>query len=831
MSSAPVRVRGGPGGGDVAAHGVRIVDTPASRVHHPGDLVGVVLAAVGIAAVLVLAVYAQGTTTGLASDVQGIGSVVRRILGIPFAVLEGLITLIAPIAVLTELLMRRLVRQAFEAVGAAVVAIAVGLMSVWLMNRYGIEELRDSFSVRVDGEWVVTVPVLLSGTAALITAAGSRGRRRTVGWSWNLLWVGLGVALITGLITLPGALLTVLLGRITGLAARYVSGVESERAYGSALVDGVRRAGFDPTSLIRVRDIATEHPDGVAGLAGDLAAVALTRHGDNRVYAMTDAGGRRLDVVVFDGDRQVVGMLTRFWRSLRLRGIDGRAVVSLRQAAERAALLSYAASAAGVSTPRLLGMAESEDSMLLIQEHPTGVVPLADLPVEQLTDEVLDAVWDELRAAHSSGLAHRALTADAVLLDVQDPVAPRAMLTGWDQGDVASSELARRLDISHLLALLALRVGADRAVAAASRDLPDSELTAIGPLLQTIALPRATREESRSHKGVLAELREALLERIPEADVQPERLVRFGARTVLMIALTIVAAVVVITTISFPEIAEAFTSAEPWWAAVAFGLGLVTFVGSALALVAFAPVRLSLWRTTLVQTAAAFVSLVAPAGVGPAALNLRMLTRRGVANPLAVASVGLVQVSQFLTTLALLLVLSLLSGSQSALRMPSRTVLVVTALIAIAAASTLLIPPVRAWVAARTVPLWRQTWPRLVRMLGQPKRFAVAIIGNLIMTLGYLGAFYACLAAFGRELSLIDLALIYLVGNATGALVPSPGGLGPVELALIGGLTTTGNVPGAIATSVVVLFRALTFWARIPLGWIAMRNLQKTGEL
>src|SRR5690606_955979 len=176
-----------------------------------------------------------------------IGSVVRRILGFPFAVLEGLITLIAPIAVLTELLLRRLVRQAFEAVGAAVVAIVLGLVSVWLMNRYGIEELRDSFSVRVDGEWIITVPVLLSGTAALITTAGSRNRRRTVGWSWNLLWVGLGVALITGLITLPGALLTVLLGRITGLAARYVSGVESERAYGSALVDGVRRAGFDPT--------------------------------------------------------------------------------------------------------------------------------------------------------------------------------------------------------------------------------------------------------------------------------------------------------------------------------------------------------------------------------------------------------------------------------------------------------------------------------------------------------------------------------------------------------------------------------------------------------
>ena len=43
--------------------------------------------------------------------------------------------------------------------------------------------------------------------------------------------------------------------------------------------------------------------------------------------------------VALDGDRQVIGALSRLWRSLRLRGIEGRSFVSLRQAAERAALL------------------------------------------------------------------------------------------------------------------------------------------------------------------------------------------------------------------------------------------------------------------------------------------------------------------------------------------------------------------------------------------------------------------------------------------------------------------------------------------------------------
>lgn len=830
---------------DALDHGVRIVDTPAVRVHHPADLVGAILSLLGIALLLVLAVYAHSTTTGLTQDVQGFAVVVRRILVVPVTVLEGIVTFIAPVAVLTELVLRRLVRQAFEAVGAAVVGILAALATTWLITTFGVLDLRSAFAVWTGGQWLVTVPALLTGTAALLTAAGTRGSRRTVAWSWNLLWLALGVALITGLVTLPGALTTVLLGRTTGLALRYVFGVQSERAYGAALVEGIRRAGFVPVRLVRVRDVATADPGGNGTVAPDLAAVAITRYGDNRVYALTTTDGARYDAVVLDGDRQVVGMLARFWRSLRLRGIEGRAVVSLRQAAERAALLSYAAWSAGVCTPRLLGIAESEDSMILVQEHAHSAVPLRDVPTEDLTDDVVDAIWEQLRLAHAAGLAHRALTGDVILLDPSggacegspgadehDPDAPAVLLIGWEYGDVASSDLAQRLDVSQLLTVLALRVGAERAVASAARMLADEELAAIGPLLQGIALPRATRELVRENRGILVELREALLARLPQAPVEPERLVRFGARTVLMIALGIAAAVVIVTSLNFAEIADAVQAASPWWAVLTFVLGMVTFLGPALALVAFSPVRLRLRRVTLVQCAAAFAALVAPAGIGPAALNLRMLTRRGVANTLAVASVGLVQLSQFVTTLVLLLVLSLVSGTQIPLGMPSTAVLVAVGVAALAVTAALLVPPLRQWLAGRILPVWRTTWPRLIQLLGQPKRFAVAIAGNLIMTLGYLGAFYASLAAFGREMSLIDLAVIYLIGNAAGAIVPTPGGLGPVELALIAGLSApTGGVPLAIATSVVILFRALTFWARVPFGWVAMRTLQRSGEL
>lgn len=826
-------------------HGVRIIDTPATRVHHPADAVGAVLSLLGIALVVVLSAYAHGTTRGIAEDVREVADVVRNLIILPVAVLEWVVTVLAPIAVLTELLWRRLIRQAAGAVLGAILAFFSTQLAIWLIERWAIVALRNEFSVWVDGDWAVTIPPLLSAVAGMLTASGTRSQRRTAGWSWNFLWLVLGVAMITGLITLPGALLTVLIGRASGLALRYAFGVQSERAYGRALVEGIRRAGFEPKRLIRVRDVGVDGND-TGELATDLAAIAITRAGDNRVYAMTTADGERLDVVALDGDRQVVGVLTRLWRSMRLRGIEGRAVVSLRQAAERAALLSYAAWSAGVCTPRLLGIAEAEDSMLLIQQHARGAVPVRDMPPEALTDDVLDAIWKQLAIAHAAGLTHRAITSDVVLVNMQpdacppdapasahhEPGTPVVLLTGWENGDVASSELARRMDVATLLTVLALKVGPERAVASAVRTIPD-DLATIGPLLQPIAFPRATREEARENRHIMDELREALLARLPRAVVEPERLVRFGARSVLMILLGIAAAVAVITSLNLEKVLDAVGRASPIWALVAFLLGLVTFLGSALAMVAFAPVKLSIWRTTLVQAAAAYLSLAAPAAVGPAALNMRMLSRRGVSNALSVASVGLVQLAQFVTTIVLLIVLSVASGTDALSNaLPSRAVVIAVVVVTLAIAAVMLVPRARQWARERVVPVWQTTWPRLVQLVGQPRRFAVAVGGSLLMTLGYLGAFWASLEAFVQadQLSLVDVAIVYLLGNAVGAMVPVPGGLGTVETALSLGLAGAG-IPIAIATPAVLVFRLVTFWARIPIGWVAMRALQRRGDL
>jgi uncharacterized membrane protein YbhN (UPF0104 family) len=822
---------------------VRVVDTPEERVRHPRALVWMIGCAVGVAGVMVLSVVAHGTTEGVTEDVRSFNDLLATILFVPVAVLQGLVSLFAPVAVMIELGVRRLGRQIVESIVAGVVGLLLGVLTTLLVNHLGSDELVRGMSVWERGTgYVLAIPEYAVAVTAMLTVAGPATRRRTVRISWNLMFAALLIVLITGQVSLPGVLIALLLGRLAGSSVQYVSGTRSERAYGPDLVAAVRRAGFTPTSLARVHALTEPVGDDAAASAqtvphgtgdaapDDPAALALSRTGDNRVYAMYCDDDVRRDVVVLDGDRQVVGLITRLWQGLRLRGIEGRAAISLRAVAERTALLSYAATAAGVRTPRLLGIGESGDSIALVLEHASPAVSLRDLPDGEVHDDVLAEAWKQLVRAHTAGLTHRALTQD-VLLTHRDPDgSPHVWITGWEQGDIASSPLSRRLDLVQMLTLIGLRVGPHRAVASAVRALPDADIAAIGPLIQSIALPRSTREEVRRAKGLLGELRGALVERLPEASVQPQRISRFSARTVLTSTLMIIAIAVIVTTINFNEIAQAVREANPWWIAVAFALAITTWFGAGLTLVAFSPTRVPLARATLTAAAGSFVALAAPAGIGPAALNLRLLTQRRVSMSMAVATVALVQVSQFVVTVLLLVALAIFTGSGALVELPSPAVLITLAGVALAVVATLLVPPVRRWGMGYIGPRLAQVWPRLAQMLSHPGRLALGVAGNLIMTLGYIVALWCCLAAFGESLALVDIALVNLVGNALGALIPTPGGLGGVEGALTAGLSA-GGVPATIAFSVTILYRLCTYWGRVPIGWVAMRYLERKGDL
>ena len=908
-----------------------LVDTTAHRLRRTEDLLDLTLTLLGIGAVLILAIYARQTTTGVTQDVQNaLAVVLRRILVFPLQAIEGLTTFIVPLAVLLDRLLRRSWRSCGQAVLSGIAGYAVAVAAMTGLVMWGPTALVMGLTVTASGTAQLGVSTVFASMAGLLTGAGDRNSSTTMRSGWAALWVILGMAVLRGALTLPGAVLSLLLGRSVGLLVRYVFGVEDRRAHGVTLVRALRRAGIDAVRVVRmdrapgarawvvttdaplgyteqVREQVRENPlaagastdDAVSASAAiappapqvpadddadtaapaaepaaeptaalaspptaspldptpsdsadstgantirpatdvDLAAVLAEASSDalsqerasvHRMYAVWDSAGERRNVTLLDADRQVAGFLSNIWDQIRVRGLSPTRDLSLRPAAEHAALMTMEARRAQVRTPGLLGMAEAAESVLLVTDHVVGARSISDLGAE-VDDDVLDQLWSQLQRAHAAGLAHGSIDASSVVVDESG----RLWLLDWASGETISTELSRRVDLAQALALTALAVGAQRAIDAASRSLTTAQLASIAPMLQRVVLPRQTREvmgRGGANRQVLQDLRDALVALTPTADAEPARLNRFSTRTVLMAVVALVAVWTLLAQLDFQQVSAAVSQANIWWMLAALFFSVATYVGAGLTLVAFSPERLSLWRSTEVHLASAVVSLVAPAGVGGAAINLRFLNRKGVPTAVGVATVALVQVVQFVVTVVLLVVLAAMTGQSTGLTLPSGWVLVAAGTVVVVAAVVLTIPKARTWAWAKIEPTYRQVWPRLVWVMSNPVRLVLGVGGALMLTLSYILSFSASLWAFGYTVPFAVLAITYLASNTVGSIVPSPGGIGPVELALTAGLVAA-SVPYGVALSTAIVYRLVTFWIPIPVGWLSLQRLQKVGDL
>ena len=901
-----------------------LVDTTAHRLRRTEDLLDLTLTLLGIGAVLILAIYARQTTTGVTQDVQNaLAVVLRRILVFPLQTIEGLVTFIVPLAVLLDRVLRRSWRSLGQAVLSGIAGHLVAVAAMTGLVVWGPTALVMGLTVTASGTAQLGISTVFASMAGLLTGAGDRNSSTVMRSGWAALWVVLGMAVLRGALTLPGAVLSLLLGRVVGLLVRYVFGVEDRRAHGVTLVRALRRAGIDAVRVVRmdrapearawvvttdaplgyteqvreqVREQVSENPlasarqepaglepttddasaptdaqvtDAPAGSSSgetaspldstpldtagtgapagantirpatdvDLAAVlaeasseALSqeRASVHRMYAVWDSAGERRNVTLLDADRQVAGFLSNIWDQIRVKGLSPTRDLSLRPAAEHAALMTMEARRARVRTPGLLGMAEAAESVLLVTDHVVGARSISDLGAE-VDDDVLDQLWSQLQRAHAAGLAHGSIDASSVVVDESG----RLWLLDWASGETISTELSRRVDLAQALALTALAVGAERAIDAASRSLTTAQLASIAPMLQRVVLPRQTREvmgRRGASRQVLQDLRDALVALTPTADAEPARLNRFSTRVVLMVVVGLVAVWTLMAGMDFQQVSTAVSQANVWWMLAALVFSVATYVGAGLTLVAFSPERLSLWRSTEVHLASAVVSLVAPAGVGGAAINLRFLNRKGVPTAVGVATVALVQVVQFVVTVVLLVVLAAMTGQSTGLTLPSGWVLVAAGAVVVVAAVVLTIPKARTWAWAKIEPTYRQVWPRLVWVMSNPMRLALGVGGALTLSLSYILSFSASLWAFGYTVPFAVLAITYLASNTVGSIVPSPGGIGPVELALTAGLVAAG-VPYGVALSTAIVYRLVTFWIPIPVGWLSLQRLQKVGDL
>jgi uncharacterized protein (TIRG00374 family) len=142
----------------------------------------------------------------------------------------------------------------------------------------------------------------------------------------------------------------------------------------------------------------------------------------------------------------------------------------------------------------------------------------------------------------------------------------------------------------------------------------------------------------------------------------------------------------------------------------------------------------------------------------------------------------------------------------------------------------LLVPRVRRMALGRVRPMLREVGPRLITVLQRPLKLAEGVGGILLLNFACIGVLIACVHAFGGQLNLAAIAVVYLAGATLGQAAPTPGGLGGVEAAMSAGLTAAGLDAG-LAVSSVLLFRLVTFWLPTVPGYFAFTWLQKKGSL
>ncbi|MGH3297088.1 MAG: flippase-like domain-containing protein, partial [Trebonia sp.] len=436
------------------------------------------------------------------------------------------------------------------------------------------------------------------------------------------------------------------------------------------------------------------------------------------------------------------------------------------------------------------------------------------------------SLFAALRRLHDAGVAHHDIRAGNVFM-----AGDRAGFCSLDAAEPGSSELARRLDLTQALATVAVTSGPAGAVTALRAGYGPVDQMAVAAVVQPVALTPWGWRAARAASGSLKEIRHQLL---GDTDTTPPalQLHRFRWRTVVTAVALTVAAYLLIGEISGVDVLGTLGQANPGWLVVAVLASAVTYLGAAIGIAAFIPKRLSIWRGFFVQLSTSFVGVAMPATVGHVAVNARYLHKQGVDEGTIAASVTVSQLVNVVTTVLLLIVLGVLTGSGlSKLKIPAGAhVLIGLAIIAVAIIIVLALPQTRKRVTGTVWPYLRQLWPRLLDALSQPVRLAIAAAANLMLSVAYSIALLATLWSVGAHPAVLATAVVFLAGNAVGSATPTPGGLGGVEAVMAAGLTAIG-IPAHQAIPAVLLFRMVTFWLPIPLGWASYTVLQRHGVL
>ena len=775
-----------------------LIDTePGRRNRRTVDAVFLLLAAIAIGLTAVVASSTPSVDRNVAGALKTLFGWADPLWRAAFVAL-----LVLGLLVILDVLLRRRWRLARDLLVAVVPLAAVGLSlggvveSDWfpvkdhLLSRWGYPELR-----------------LATATAVLLVTGPELVR-----WV-RLLAVWLAPLAALGLVVLGAALPSSALG---GLALGLAVGSIVRLAFGSA-------AGVPPTEKVRAAMTAL----GIEVM--DLAASTRQRIGAAE-YVGHDRAGHPLKARVLDRDSQETQRLARRWRLLAYRDPPRSAPIGRLEQVEHEALATFMAGQAGVRVPEVVLAALDADGNALLVTRQPDIEPLELSSADQVSDEVLEELWEQVARLHRADISHGRLNASNVLVTDDGP-----MLVGLSAATLAAPQSALDIDAAELAVASTVLVGPERALRRAIDAGWRDRLVEILPYLQRAALTPHLRDLARTHEVSLRKLRADVAAMTGQEAPEVAPLRRIRPRDLLSTAALIVAAYLLISKlaqIGFGTIYDELKQADPAWFAIAVLLAQSSFIGKGVAVRGAVATPLPLLPCVVLQAAIKFINLTVPSSAGRIGMNLRFLQRQGASTPESVAAGALDDVAERIVQTALfgvslVFVGSAVDTSKFHLGTPDGRLVAAILVAVVASVSIVLaVPKLR----AKVLPDARTALAGLRSVVRDRQKRLELFGGNIISELLYSISLGATCLAYGVHLDLAALIFVNTAASVLSSVIPSPGGIGTAEASLSAGLIAMG-VGESTAFAIAITQRLCTFYLPPIWGYVSLRWLSRRGYL
>jgi glycosyltransferase 2 family protein len=708
------------------------------------------------------------------------------IVALPFVILMGLI-----------------VARQWKLLGAYAAAGLIAVLSLSISNnRFAAPRWHFEVSDRLstvpaqfldDPRWIAML-------AAVLTVSGPWLPARWRHWWWALLLAFVPIHLIVSAIVPARSLVGLAVGWFVGALVVLVVGTPALEVPLDGTVRTMAKRGFVVSRLTVIRP-AGPGPLVLSAVSQDPDATAMIE-----LYGPHQRSG---------------GALRQLWRKARLRDTETAPLVaSMRRAVEHRALMGIAIDEAGVANTAVIAVATLDRGWMLYAHKPIRGVPLERCA--QATP--IARVWDSLQILNSHQISHGDLHGREITVCDGE-----VLFGGFGSAEYGATEAQLQSDIAQLLVTTSALYDAKSAVGAAIDAFGKDTVLSASRRLAKSAVPKRIRRSMPDAGAVISESRAEVMRQTGTDQIKTETITRFTRGQVIQLVLLGALVYVAYPFIStVPTFFSEVSKANWWWALLGVVISALTYVGAAAALWASADETVSFWRLSVAQVANTFAATTTPAGVGGLALSTRYLQKGGGLSPMrATTAVALQQSVQVIMHILLLILFSTVAGASTNLShfVPTATVLYLIAGVALGIVGTFLfVPTLRRWLATDLRPQLKELAKDLLEVAREPKRLGLIVLGCAGTTLGAALALWTSIEAFGGGASFVTVTVVTMVGGTLASAAPTPGGVGAVEAALIGGLAAFG-VPPAVGVPSVLLYRVLTCWLPVFIGWPVMRWL------